>query len=51
MIEKYESLQGTGEDKSFKEITKSKATHIHYCYHDKLLADGKSYKPCRRVKI
>ena len=51
MIEKYEKLEGEGEEKSFKETTKSNATHIHYCYHDKFLADGKSYKPCRRVKI
>ena len=24
---------------------------LHYCYHDKLLADGKSYRRCRRMEI
>lgn len=46
----FESLQGTGEDRSFKETTEASATHIHYHYHDEKLADGKSTKPCRRVK-
>lgn len=47
----YEALTGEGEDISIKEVAKDKATHKHYCYHDKTLADGKSYKPCRRIKI
>ena len=48
MIEKYEALeddQGEDNSKSFKEVEKTKATHIHKCYHD----EGNG-RPCRRVK-
>lgn len=55
-----EKETGTGEEKTIvlvKEVTdkaqaiKDKGSgkyFIHYCYHDKFLADGKSTKPCRR---
>ena len=53
-----EEETGTGEDKAItlvKEITDIKEAksgqYVHYCYHGDLLADGKSVKPCRRVKI
>ena len=58
-----EKEEGTGEDKiisKVKEVSnmaqavkdKGEGKHyLHYCYHDKFLADGKSYKPCRRMAI
>lgn len=58
-----EKETGTGEDKiiskvkevsDMKQAVKDKGTgknYLHYCHHDKFLADGKSYKPCRRMVI
>lgn len=46
MKEIYESLEGQGEDKSFKKVKKSKATHLHKCRHDET-----PQGPCSREKI
>lgn len=58
MIEKYELFEDGDETddsgkkiKLYKPSTQSKATHIHYCYHDVELKLKNNYRKCRRVEL